>query len=180
MPPFWDNLGTLESQNTIIRIFSILHLNRPETANTHRGLQPDHRTRTLGSGCGLFSSWAKQASNNPIRRCLYSEQYGYDMHHVLQFPPDDDLYKGCCTINYKLTNASYSWRLRSNASHSSSRWIPGKRWQKSIRWSRHAWRFHALLCECIKKLNFILHECMVEAQSSLTRQQTERHTWKRC
>ena len=50
--------------------------------------------------------------NDLFRKGLYSEQYGYDLHHIFQAPLTTN-----CTglLHLTLTNASYSWRLRSNA-----------------------------------------------------------------
>ena len=69
--------------------------------------------------------------NDLFRKGLYSEQYGYDLHHIFQAPPDDELYKVVTPYTDKcilLVAPTVECK-----SHSSSRWVPGKRWQKSMR-----------------------------------------------
>ena len=50
-----------------------------------------------------------------FRGSLYSEEYGYDLHHILQVPPDDALYR-VVTANTDKWILLVGWSgLRTNA-----------------------------------------------------------------
>jgi hypothetical protein len=91
-------------------------------------------------------------------------------------PPWQRTVQGCYTL-YTLTNASYSWRLRSNANLTALQdGFQAKDGRNSIQWSRHAWRFHALLCGCINQTT--LNRCMRGGAKQPNSALNGQYTWK--